>query len=120
MSVVTSVRTTGLMSVPFGPSIAPSPVSRLAPLAAASLTSFEIRCAPRVDEGPDDRCGVGGVADGQCLDPLHVPRDERNRVQGREGNRGHRRALGSHDRWAPNGRDWRGDYLRSVPGRRIW
>src|SRR5258708_451673 len=48
MSVVTSVSTTGLMSVPFGPSIAPSPVSRLARLVAASLTSFEIRCAPRV------------------------------------------------------------------------
>src|SRR6266545_3272761 len=32
--------------------------------------------ATRVDEGPDDRRGIGGVADGQRLDPLHVPRDE--------------------------------------------
>ncbi len=61
MSVVTSVRTTGLMSVPFGPSIAPSPVSRPAPLVAASLTSFEIRCAPRVlMRGPTIVAGSAG------------------------------------------------------------
>src|ERR1700750_2612106 len=75
--------------------------------------------ATRVDEGPDDRCGIGGVADAQGLDPLHIPRDERNRVQGREGIVGIV-ALGSHDRWAPNGRDWRDDYLRSLPAPRIW
>ena len=58
---VTSVSTTGLMTVPFGPPIAPSPVSRLAPLAAASLTSFETRCAPRVlISGPTIVVGSAG------------------------------------------------------------
>ena len=68
MSGVTSVSTTGLMSVPFGPSIAPSPVSREAPLAAASLTSAETRCAPRLlIRGPTMVAGSVGSPTGSAL-----------------------------------------------------
>ena len=86
MLVVTSVSTTGLMRVPFGPSIVPSPVSTLAPLVAASLTSFETRCAPngqRNSDGPD------------AEDQRRVPRGDRPHHT-EWGSLGHR--VGTRDR----------------------